>query len=344
MELKGMYTDFDAEMESLPAYDGQETGFAENFAAAKSITMNEDMSYSGVFNRLMYDDRDAKLWNLVNDGSIPESVVESSGRDMGVLSEYARSKGFSEIMLDDELLKERQELINKDRLEAQRVMGKSSTLGTIGAGLGAMGTLMTDPIYIPTYFVGIGSIARGSQLLAGMARVAAMEAGIETAKQFITYNHKNDMGIDYTVKDSLKEIAFNAGIAAGLEGTLGAFALGIKSFRSKYRINTPEGDVIDKKFRYMEEELKQEPEANIREHQEALEAVRTEIDNKGIVRQGERPPDPVDMAEADFVETQTAWDEGMKAVPEKDAKAILEDVEPKAVYLNKINEALEKCQ
>lgn len=290
MEIKGTHDDFDDRVRNLPAHDSEETGFMQNVAAAQTLVLNENMSFSSSLNRQMYDDRKKQVWDYIDNGTIPERVVEGYGGDIGGISRYARTElGLTDVATDDELLKERQDLIEKDRQSMMKIAGQQNKMGALGAVTGGA-LIALDPIYLPTYVTGISAAARGTQILAGAAKVGAIEAGIEAAKQVEVYNHKNNMGIDYSVGDAAKEIAINAVFAVGAEVGLFALSAGLKRMVSgrviettaeKTAVKAVNDEVID-----IQNHIDNggDPEFDAIVHWAQKERIRNEADGKGPVR------------------------------------------------------------
>ena len=191
-------------------------------------------------------DRNHDLMALADQGFFPEEVLNKAipERNLGLtfddgmedeanygyLAEYANDHGHS--FLTEEQIEEQVKAETKDRYDRKAeayelappgVQAAMTTADIVGA--------MTDPVYAPTYMIGLPMAARSFQgmrnvMLARAGGVATFEAGIESVAQVHQYNWNNSIGINYSVEQALLSI----GMAAGISGilTLGADAAAIK--------------------------------------------------------------------------------------------------------------------
>lgn len=326
MEIKGAYDDFDDTLRNAPRDDRNQTGFVENYQTALGVTMNENMSFSSMMNNQMYDDRDENVWKHVENGNIPEDIVESFNGDTGAIARYARTElGLTDIALDDELLDQRQKLIQGDADRATKIKSQAGAMGKVGAFLGELNAMLIDPVYLPTYLVGIGEVARGSQVLAAAARVGAVEAGAEALKQIPVYNHKQNMGIDYSVTDAMKEVGINAGFAVTAELGILGFVAGLKRF-SRGRVPQTGVEItakqnIDAELTDLANHTENGglPDGSITDHMETKEALKKNINEKPPLSDPDAPI-PSKTADLAWMEIDTAYKEVLETAPQNDLK------------------------
>lgn len=103
----------------------------------------------------------------------------------------------------------------KDHYEAEMELQKVDTIGgTVGTFVGGMGSAMLDPINLALLPAG-GTVVRTATqgTLATAGKAAVQEMAIATAAepviQISEYNWKDEIGVDYSIKDA----AFNASVS-----------------------------------------------------------------------------------------------------------------------------------
>ena len=110
----------------------------------------------------------------------------------------------------------------------QEVMENASFSGKAGQFVGAMGSAFLDPIYLPTYFIGVGSAAQSTRILSAMAKAAGTaavtEGGVEAIKQVAMNDWKQEIGADHSLESALQRIMFSAGFGGSIAGMSAAAA------------------------------------------------------------------------------------------------------------------------
>lgn len=226
------------------------SGFEDNWAAGWNLIKSEDRSTSRDSTiREAEAERKKQIFDFINDADneVPEHILGAfsvqtldRGDDLqyGRLTDYLRDKyGASHIRTDKEIMSGIRKNLQQERLQQQEVFAQQSGYGMAGMFGGIIASSLIDPIYLPTYFVGLGGMAKGAQVLKTVAKVAAVEAGAEALKQTQVYGWKEDIGVDYSLKDAAAAVATAAGVAGGITATVGGVQLGLKALARKARVN-----------------------------------------------------------------------------------------------------------
>lgn len=113
------------------------------------------------------------------------------------------------------------------RIEAERrlerladVSRRASGASQVSLLAGSFGAVALDPINVLSYPL---SAARGASLLARAMTEAGINVAAETAIQPFVYSYRNELGLDYSVADAMRNIGFAGAAGAGFVG--GAAAL-----------------------------------------------------------------------------------------------------------------------
>ena len=191
-------------------------------------------------------ERNADLMKMAHDGFFPEEVLDKAvppvqlgmslddgledEADFEYLTQYANDHGHQ--FLTEEQIEERVKQETKDRYEQKLDAYEDAPTGVRAAmNVTDIAMAMLDPVYAPTYVMGLPMMARSFQgikgtLAARAAGTATLEGGIESVAQVHAYKWNNEVGINYSVERAL----LNIGVATGVAGvlTLGADALAIK--------------------------------------------------------------------------------------------------------------------
>ena len=315
----------------------EETGFVENWGESLRLEIDENSSASRYVQNGLYQERTNKIMSQYEAGNIPDNIMEqfSSEDQLGQTTiDYSGLGNWVNENLDEKVLsdKEIQDGISDDlkmkRELSQDVFNRANWWGKFGQFAGTAHAMALDPIYIPTYFFGIGAAAKGVGYLSRVGRAAAVggavEAGMEGLKQPIVYRWKKDIGVDYSMKDALAQVAMAGVVGAGLMGgTVSAAALSkqLGRFVKKNviygnKISEEAGQAVDNLVR---ETGRMEPDLPAREGIENLEGevkaqeTRDSVDDmepvdgsiktdEGVVEEG---IDPVDAERPIMVETIT---------------------------------------
>lgn len=198
-------------------------------------------------------DRNEYIDTQIAAGAVPKDVVDSFsntdinspdqmyGTDYEGLAKYLReTKGMTEIQ-------DRQELddATQARGEAAResVAEIASRQGWGGRAVtmlsGGLTQAFADPVYWPTFLVGIGGAAKAAQVAkatwtakaafvgAGLAKGTAIEGTAEAAKQYFMYDWHRQRGYDFDTTGTIKQVMLSAGIGGGVGGLITGTQLGI---------------------------------------------------------------------------------------------------------------------
>lgn len=225
------------------------TSFVNNYQQALGSTIESGMSIS----RLLSDvgrgykkQRDEQLDSLLADGSIPEDYGKMLGDYMsyGDLAIIARDRLGLPVRSDDEVNEAIRGDIRRNAAEANRVMGQASFTGKVGAVVGTLHAAMLDPPAIVGSVFGLGAAAKGATVLSRLAIAVGVGAGSAMAEEVViqpfVYRWKQDVGLDYSVDDALKNIKYAAiggGILGGSFKTAGEFVVGTRKFLNSRNVS-----------------------------------------------------------------------------------------------------------
>lgn len=190
-------------------------GWTEGFRASMGNMIDEELMISSGLNREDWRDRLQKVRDLeIN----LQDYGDQTSRGLRNVRWDEIQKKFPEIKTDEELNEIRNEKLKVKREARQEVMANAPVSSTLAGG---MAGAMADPITLATLPIGVGSV-RGLMTLGkatqSATKIAATEAGLEALIQPFVYKHKNEIGSEHTIQDSIE----NIGLAAG-----GAFTLGL---------------------------------------------------------------------------------------------------------------------
>ena len=223
-------------------YKKPETGFVENWESALNHFFYEETSVGRWAIQDEYFKRMDTLHKMIESGEIPGYVAEAN-RNMnpdkaGVfnydgLAAYARGVlGKEDIPFDNEIEDRIREDLKVMRGAYNDVTARSSGMGVAGSMLGGMHAVMLDPITWPSMFIGVGQASAAVTSLGAFARGAAItglaEGAVETIRQPFIYKWKQDIGVNYSVKEALANIVLTAGGASLLGGLSGVAARRVK--------------------------------------------------------------------------------------------------------------------
>lgn len=288
MRLTSPQTRFKAYAKSLGSakYEAP-TGFADNWSAAMKITMNEDMSYSrSAVTKEAEAERTKTLMGYHEDGTIPDEIfsnfqnsgVEYKGLKDSLLAEYAnKNLNLKDVKTDEEIYTSIRKSLKGDRDTAQNVFQNATYGGMLARFLAPMSAMLLDPVYIPTYFIGIGAAAKGAQILSIAAKVAAAESTMELVKQSNVYGWKADIGVDYSIREAATQVAIAAGVAGGVTAGIGAVSLGLKTLVKKGQVKAHVENVAVQSVKDSIDEISHnpDPKMEIGKHSEIVEGENT---------------------------------------------------------------------
>lgn len=178
--------------------------------------------------------------------------------------------------------------------EAERIGSTATPGGVAGQFLGGMGAVGTDPAIWPTFLVGAGSSA-------GILRTAVTEALIggstEAALQPIIAKYREDMGLDYTAEDFLRNVGFATGASGILGGTIRAAGKGTAALFDRMRSDRGAAEVFD--------EVVENPTAEQR-------AARADVEARADVDEAQPEADTGPRARADHHTRYTVADKAAR--------------------------------
>lgn len=200
-------------------------GFGETFQAALGMSIDEDMSISGMLNREGWEQRRQLTAELIESGQVNrDDYTDRRGRfDYNRLADSGLSDA---IKTDDVLRQERNDTLAKRREYAESVLERGNGMAQF---LGMANAFVLDPINIATYPIATaGSAVKGLGAMARAGVVARNEAALaivaETGIQALVYEHKQDIESPYTMLDAIQNITVGALGAAAVGGAIGGIS------------------------------------------------------------------------------------------------------------------------
>lgn len=230
-----------ASMNASPGYREQSTLWM-NMKEAAGIVAREDWSTARIFPPNEELLRNEQIDNLILADVIPQDVARYFEHDYDAMAVYANKHIGTGLLTREEIDKNERQDVKDKRAKAQEVFSRQGFTGGVGQMVGTFGTIMADPIYLPTYFIPvIGAGSKGLALAKGVGTVATIEMGVEGVKTYATWDRRQELGIEYTPKQTVANIlAAGAGVGVGV-GITKATALGVSKLTGKKA-----ADIIDK--------------------------------------------------------------------------------------------------
>lgn len=203
-----------------------DTGFFLNAQTSIGQFVDEEMSISRYINEAPRRERNEKIRQAYADGMIPEEIWQAGTRqhrrgtkvDWDFLANHLKEAGL-EVVSDEELDQRIRGTLQERRSYAQDVFNSQNGMGAVGQVAGTFVGAGADPINIfGGMIVGTEAAAARAFILTNVgkqfARSAAMGVATESLIQSKTVEWKQYLGVDYTAKDALLNIAM-AGLATG---------------------------------------------------------------------------------------------------------------------------------
>lgn len=315
------------QLNSTPAAEqpGVPSSFGEVWQTSLGQTIENDLSVSFALKEWLdgiYAERNKKIDGLIANGDMPAMYKEMVGDTVsyGEAAWIARDKYGLNIRTDDDVNAIIRDDLKRSKAYADDVFQRAPWYTTPARFGGTIHGYMVDPINMAGMLIGLGPEAKGASYLANAIRAgvktAAIVGGLETGIQASVYSWKNDVGIDYSVSDALKNIAAATGGAfvfgAGLK-TVGQFAERTSAFLKSRRLSRllAEGDPAAKEAKALLEnkllELQQlDPKTDIAEAIKQVDEYISAQDNAKPVKNA----DIDTMADA----TDESIDEAYKAI------------------------------
>ena len=236
----------------------------ENFQAGIGQMIDEELSISRYIHDQGRRDRNAMIQDMLKEGKIESAVFDQfsqihprSGRrtDWDGLAEYANENlGLEDHILSaKELETERNELLDNRRRYREGIFSRSDTSGKFAAFGGSIVGSVADPINIATMFVsapllGIKETSRALYTLSVAGRSSLLGAATATAVEPFVHSWKEEIGAEYTWKDSMMNIAASAILDGSISGVAGNIGHRISTSRFD-NILTKQRDALITSFR-----------------------------------------------------------------------------------------------
>lgn len=213
-----------------PAKYTPPTGFGENYQAGVGVAFDTMLSVSKRINFYApIRDRNKQLDAYVREGLLSETEVHENTRpdilrtvDYASLAHAARRKGL-DIETDEEIADRVRDDVKHRLSYAEDIFRRSTIMGKAGRVFGTLNVVALDPAELPGYFVGVGIGAKGASLLSKLRKAAVYGGGVAAttaaAEEPFVYQWNRELGIDYSVKDSLTHIMLAAGIGTAIPAT-----------------------------------------------------------------------------------------------------------------------------
>jgi len=229
--------------------DATRTGFGQNFEAGFFATMAEDLSSSQWLNKSAHRAQHKELRRRIDDGEIDAKTVDQfRGSPMGRsrdrrinydgLGDYLNEKGDNSVLTKESLDENMKRDVELVRSKYQDISNRSGVAGTAGGFIGGMSAgMVADPLTVATGMLVPARAVTAASLLARTGQRAgagAIEGAlVEPFAQMQVANFKEELDVDY----GLKQILINSGIsiaASGtLAGTMGSLPDAIKSLNTR---------------------------------------------------------------------------------------------------------------
>ncbi len=217
----------------------------ENFQAGVGQVFDEELSVSSAINDIGTAERADQIKKLTSEGYIPESVVKSFTRKMGHFQEtdYDAVAKYANEYLDldkeipttEQLTKWRDDDLAQRRKYREDIYDRALTGGDVSSFAGSMIGAGLDPVnYIPIGGAAISGAKATSRAMysLAMAKKGAIGGVIAAAavEPFI-FSWKEEIGVEYTTKDAMFNLAASGIMSGAIAGVAGNFAHRIRSKR-----------------------------------------------------------------------------------------------------------------
>lgn len=219
-----MKSEYELELEQMVAEAPTETpSLVDSFTTGFKSEQRENLP---IMSRLLADfaaDQKAErlLMDLTDSGQIPESVVSSfigpGPKDYEGAMRWVDAQGINTEFGIDQFIQERHEEMEALRLSDQQVFNAQGGLGVMSEFAGRMLATFTDPLYLATLPIGIGT---ATTVFSAAARTALLNVGVEAAALPFIYDWKMDIGADYGRGDVIRHLK-GAGAGGFVMGGLG---------------------------------------------------------------------------------------------------------------------------
>lgn len=232
-KINSGYRDFEDELNRrAQPFQGFST-MGENFEMGLWEAVDEYSSYSSWINRVNDTQRNERVHTLIDSGQIPAEQAETWRSKVNGPFDYKEATNWiranvdleDEIETNEELLAIRNEEMDARKAYRDSFLDRSTPSGKAAYFAGGFGSIVLD---IPVMLTGPiaapirGSVQSSRALHAlSMARQSAKGGLItQAALEPIIHSWQEDLGREYTISDSLFNIAASGIFAAGLTGTV----------------------------------------------------------------------------------------------------------------------------
>ena len=192
----------------------EKTNPLDLFKQNVQFVFDEGVSWSYLRNNEMYQQRNAQLEELIQEGKIPEYAAKyfSHKGDYGRLAYYAKRHLGIDVKTDEELEQERNQILSARRVKLAEMQSKATFMGeAAGVAGGFAGTLVDWQTPVSMFLGGWSTIGKELNMLSALKtlpRIGAVGMGLEVPRQMMISTHKDRIQSPYSTEDMLMSIAY----------------------------------------------------------------------------------------------------------------------------------------
>lgn len=294
------YEEFDNSVSmntSTERMDTPLTTFGENFDIGVGEVFDEEMSTSRWLNNGAYRERNKLINKLHEDGEITPDEWAASRRSHGrgmtmdydALANIAISKGYNKefnvnMMNDSDINENIREDLKLRRDYREDVRANATAGGDVGYFVGSMAAYPLDPVNAVSMFAVPAKAYQGLSILQRIGMGAAAGVASEAAIQPFVYEWKEDIGVEYTGRDAMMNIAMAGGFGGTIDGVVAGMGKALKGMTAKKIAEYDDAELPEalKAMEFMTRELKQAPDPKM----DAAEYVQTVDDQIRSLNEG----------------------------------------------------------
>ena len=322
----------------------ESSGLKENWSATLNQFLLEDTSYSRWIPTLWEGNIMREVQSLNEQGIITDEEIDYFdsffGMDVAGLAYYLRyERGMEQFPTYSEMEELHREEFKNFRESAEEVYSRASWTGKLGQGLGTIHGYMIDPVTSISLFTGWGSAASWLAIAANVARISAIEAGVETLRQPFVYTWKQEIGADYNAGDVINNILMAGASAGALTAGAQVTVLGARKILEKWMEIAPNPGIRAALHSLQKATDPGEPVSDFVKRDEAWNRRMNE-------RGGWESPDPADATRSDEA-AQTRFEEATAFADDYPDMVVFETLDSGDVVsttVGKVREAAEKTK
>jgi hypothetical protein len=299
--------------------EGEETGYVENWRAAVGQVVDRHLTVSEfIVNEQYHTPRNNKIREMRDNGDIDDATWSkyttpnpygADRVDWGNLSYDLKANGYD--VEDDSDLEARRNADLKFReAYASDIANRANFMGQVGQITGYLHAGAVDPVNIPAMLYGPIAAAKQLHLLNKIITAAKGSAAVGIATQAAAepfmHNWHEDIGAEYTFKDSMINMALAGVIDATVSGTGVAFSEVMKKSYSgvvNSSLNRKEADQLISILEHQRSEFDVPDHMKDMDTKEYMGAIETEseyLNNPNGLNLGDvEPPTPVHNVDAE---------------------------------------------